>query len=105
MKVYDESTLVEISDPDLSAGYVYDGLFVTGYTEERYEVIEKTVTDTRPDGLRQLVPAEPITEPCKYYHKYTEEELAEQAKPDGVEERLTALEDELSATKILLGVE
>lgn len=89
MKTYDESTLVEIFDPDLSAGYVYDGLFVTGYTEERYEIMPGTVTDARPDGLRRLVPAEPITEPCKYYHKYTEEELAAQQAAKTVDEKIS----------------
>lgn len=88
MKIYDELTKKEIQSPDLSAGYVYDGLHVTGYTEERYEVMPGTVTDARPEGLRQLVPAEPITEPCRYYRKYTEEE-----KITAVSKKL----DELSA--------
>lgn len=76
MKIYDEITLEEITDPDLSAGRLYDGERVTGQTEEHLEVMEGTVTEERPDGLRRLVPAMDITEPCRYYHKYTEEELA-----------------------------
>lgn len=76
MKVYDEITLEEITEPDLETGRVYDGYRVTGRTEERMEVMEGTVTDERPDGLRRLVPATDITEPCRYYHKYTKEELA-----------------------------
>lgn len=78
MKIYDEITREEITDPDLSAGYVYDGYIVTGRTEEHYEVMEGTVTEDRPEGLRRLIPAQDITEPCQWYHKYTEEELTEQ---------------------------
>ena len=105
MKIYDEITKEEIQDPNLSAGYVYDGYIVTGRTEERYEVMGGTITEDRPEGLRILIPAQDITEPCQWYHKYTEEEL-EQQKPSGdMEKRLAALEEELAAAKILLGVE
>ena len=105
MKIYDEITKEEILVPDLALGYVYDGYIVTGRTEERYEVMEGTVTEDRPEGLRRLIPAQDITEPCQWYHKYTEEEL-EQQKPSGdMEKRLAALEEELAAAKILLGVE
>lgn len=105
MKIYDEITREEIQDPDLSAGCVYDGYIVTGRAEEHYEVMEGTVTEDRPEGLRRLIPAQDITEPCQWYHKYTEEEL-EQQKPTGdTEKRLAALEEELAAAKILLGVE
>lgn len=78
MKIYDEITREEITEPDLSAGYVYDGYIVTGHTEERIEVMEGTVTEARPEGLKHRVPAQDITEPCQWYHKYTEEELAAQ---------------------------
>lgn len=78
MKIYDEITREEITEPDLSAGYVYDGVIVTGHTEERIEVMEGTVTEDRPEGLRRLIPAQDITEPCQWYHKYTEEKLTEQ---------------------------
>ena len=105
MKIYDEITREEITDPNLSAGYVYDGVLVTGHTEERIEVMEGTVTEDRPEGLRRLIPAQDITEPCQWYHAYTEEELAQQAQDRTTEERLAALEEELSAAKILLGVE
>lgn len=105
MKIYNEITREEITEPDLSAGYLYDGVIVTGRTEEHYEVMEGTVTEDRPEGLRRLIPAQDITEPCQWYHKYTEEEL-EQQKPSGdMEKRLAALEEELAAAKILLGVE
>lgn len=105
MKIYDEITREEITDPNLSAGYVYDGVIVTGHTEERIEVMEGTVTEDRPEGLRRLIPAQDITEPCQWYHAYAEEELAQQAQDRTTEERLAALEEQLAAAKILLGVE
>ncbi len=105
MKIYDEITREEILVPDLALGYVYDGYIVTGRTEERIEVMESTVTEDRPEGLRRLIPAQDITEPCQWYHTYTEEELAQQEQDRTTEERLAALEEQLAAAKILLGVE
>ena len=69
MKIYDEQTGVEITNPDLSAGYVYDGIKVIGVEPEHYEVMDGT------NGLRKLVPAKNITMPCQYYHTYTQAEL------------------------------
>lgn len=77
MKIYDEITHEEIQSPDLSAGYVYDGTIVTGTTEARYEVMEGTITEDRPDGLRKYIPSEDIVEKCKYFHAYSEEEKEE----------------------------
>lgn len=103
MKTYDEKTGLEIENPDLEKGYVYPGRRKVG-TEER--VLEGTVTERRPEGLRQLVD---VYEDCQYYHECTEDELAAMQppeKPSGdTEARLAALEDELAAAKILLGVE
>lgn len=103
MKTYDEKTGLEIESPDLEAGYVYPGRRKVG-TEER--VLEGTVTERRPEGLRQLVD---VYEDCQYYHEYTEDELAAMQPPEeqsgDTEARLAALEDELAAAKILLGVE
>ena len=104
MKIYDEITNELIENPDLEAGRLYDGVIVVGHEEERIEVMEGTVTAERPAGLRRRIPAHDITEPCQYYHKYTEEELAAM-QPSDTEARLAAVEDELLATKILLGVE
>lgn len=69
MKIYDELTGAEITNPDLSSGYVYDGIKVIGVEPEHYEVMDGT------NGLRKLVPAKNITEPCQYYHAYTQAEL------------------------------
>lgn len=104
MKIYDEATRELITNPDLENGYLYDGVIVVGHEEERIEVMDGTVTAERPDGLRRRIPAQDITEPCQYYHKYTEDELAAM-QPSDTEARLAAVEDELLATKILLGVE
>lgn len=104
MKIYDEITQELLESPDLTAGCLYDGVIVVGHEPERVEVMEGTVTAARPDGLRRIIPAHDITEPCQWYHKYTEAELAAMQPPD-VEKRLAAVEDELQAAKILLGVE
>lgn len=77
MKIYDEITHEEIPDPDLSAGYLYDGTIVTGATEARYEVMEGTISEDRPEGLRKYIPSVDIVEKCKYYHAYSEEEKEE----------------------------
>lgn len=93
MKIYDEITKEEIDLPDLSAGYVYNGVTVTGRMEGRIEVLDGTVTEERPDGLRRLIPAQDITEPCQWYHTYTGEELAaQQEQPTDLDSRITALE-------------
>lgn len=81
MKIYDEITREELTDPDLSAGRLYDGEIVTGRTEEHLEVMDGTVTEDRPEGLRRLVPAAEITEACRFYHQYTAGELAAMAHP------------------------
>lgn len=107
--VYDEITKEEIVSPNLEDGCLYDGVIVVGHEPERVEVMEGTVTAARPDGLRRIIPAHDITEPCQWYHKYTEGELAAMKLPDpessDMEKRLVAVEDELQAAKILLGVE
>lgn len=104
LKIYDETTGLEVTEPDLTAGCLYSEVRITGYEDAYTEVVAQTVTAERPEGLRRTVPARPITETCQWYHTYTQEELA--ARQDGsVDERLDALEDQLSATKILLGVE
>lgn len=74
LKIYDEITKEEIQDPDLENGYLYNGQIQVGETEETYEVMEGTISERNPEGLKRLVPAMPIYEDCQYYHKYTEEE-------------------------------
>lgn len=76
MKTYDENTGREVENPDLEAGYVYPGRRKVG-TEEK--VLEGTVTERRPEGLRHLVD---VYEDCQYYHEYTEDELAAMQPPE-----------------------
>ena len=83
MKIYDERTGAELTTPDLEAGYVYDGVRVVGTEPAHYEVMQGT------DGLRRLVPARDITEPCQYYHAYTQAELNQ---PPTESQRLDAAE-------------
>ena len=92
MDIYDEITGQKITDPDLSAGYLYDGVIVTGRVEEHIQVMEGTVTADRPDGLRRLVPARDITEPCRWYHTYTEED-----KQAAVSDKLSELSSACNA--------
>lgn len=73
MKIYDEITHEELTNPDLENGCLYDGTIVTGYTEPYEKVLEGTVDDDHPNGFKTLVPAQPIIEECQYYHTYTEE--------------------------------
>ncbi len=94
MTIYDEQSKQPVEAPDLSAGYVYEGVIVTGRTEESVEVMAGTVTPERPEGLRRRVPARDITEPCLWYHRYTQEELAAMQPAGGDED---AVWDELAA--------
>lgn len=68
MKIYNEITKEEIFDPDLDAGYLYDGTIVTGQTEERIEILPGS-------KFRHVIPAEDIVESCQWYHKYDETDL------------------------------
>lgn len=85
MKIYDETTRQPVESPDLSAGNVYDGVLVTGYTQAHAEILPGTVTEKRPAGLRRWAPAQEITEPCQWYHRYTEAELARMKHPSALD--------------------
>lgn len=85
MKIYDETTKKEVTNPDLSAGYLYEGTIVTGHVEESKEVMSGTITDKYPMGWRQVIPAHDILEKCMYYHTYTESDK-EQAISEKIEE-------------------
>lgn len=69
MKIYDDSTNLEIQDPDLSAGFIYEGYIVTG---KETVIMEGSITDIVPDGLRT---EKEIKEKCQYYHAYTQGEI------------------------------
>ena len=75
MKIYDEITKEELTAPDESKGYLYDSQIKTGMTEDTYEVMEGTVTEDCPNGLRRLIPGHAVFEACQFYHTYTDEEI------------------------------
>ena len=93
MKTYDERTLAEIENPNISAGYTYPSRRQTG-TEHR------THTGTEglypPNGLQYEVP---IYEDCELYHAYTEED--KQAAMNAKIEELSAA----SSKAILAGMD
>lgn len=99
MKIYDEITKKELTAPDESKGYLYDSQIKTGMTEDTYEVMEGTVTEDCPNGLRRLIPGHAVFEACQFYHTYTDEEIkrmeeqaaAEQAAKDR-EERIARID-------------
>lgn len=75
MKIYDEITKKELTAPDESKGYLYESQIKTGMTEDTYEVMEGTVTEDCPNGLRRLIPGHAVFEACQFYHTYTDEEI------------------------------
>lgn len=99
MKIYDEITKEELTAPDESKGYLYESQIKTGMTEDTYEVMEGTVTEDCPNGLRRLIPGHAVYEACQFYHTYTDEEIkrmeeqaaAEQAVKDR-EERIARID-------------
>lgn len=99
MKIYDEITKEELTAPDESKGYLYESQIKTGMTEDTYEVMEGTVTEDCPNGLRRLIPGHAVFEACQFYHTYTDEEIkrmeeqaaAEQAAKDR-EERISRID-------------
>ena len=76
MKIYDEITKKEItSEIDASKGYTYRDKIVTGHVDDTYEIMEDSVSEDWPDGMKRIIPGYDTYEDCLYYHAYTEEEL------------------------------
>ena len=75
LNTYDEITHELIENPDLELGHVYMGTIITGYTEEKIEVMGGTVTEEDSEGLRERIPPSAIEEECWLYHTYTDLEL------------------------------
>ena len=103
MKIYDEITKEELTAPDESKGYLYESQIKTGMTEDTYEVMEGTVTEDCPNGLRRLIPGHAVYEACQFYHTYTDEEIkrmeeqAAAAKADKEREERIARIDSIDA--------
>lgn len=100
MKIYDEITNEELTSPNLAAGYLYTSRRVIGHTEESYEIMEGTVTEKCPGGLRRLIPAHNIYEDCQFYHAYTDAEIAERNKPT-LDDRITTVEAQATYTAMM----
>lgn len=66
MKTYDDSTNLEVQNPDLTKGYVYSGRKRIG-TEK--VLLNGTVDSEHPTGFFHEVPK---YEECQYYHAYTQ---------------------------------
>ena len=96
MKIFDEKTKLEMENPDLEKGYLYDGSYISGYTSEKIVIMEGT------ENLRRLIPKTPIYEKCQYYHEYTEEELHPVYRPSE-EERLKAIEAAIAELAEMVG--
>ncbi len=107
MKIYDEALENVLENPDLEKGYTKPVRRFVEHHEAtelafHYEVMEGTVTEECPDGLRQEVVDTPARaawdeyEDVLVYMPYTEEELAERNKPT-TEERITAVEQRADA--------
>lgn len=111
MKIYDEITKEELTAPDESKGYLYDSQIKTGMTEDTYEVMEGTVTEDCPNGLRRLIPGHAVFEACQFYHTYTDEEIkrmeeqaaAEQAAKDRDERiaRIDSIDAQVTYTAMM----
>lgn len=111
MKIYDEITKEELTAPDESKGYLYESQIKTGMTEDAYEVMEGTVTEDCPNGLRRLIPGHAVLEVCQFYHTYTDEEIkrmeeqaaAEQAAKDREERigRIDSIDAQVTYTAMM----
>ena len=100
MKIYDETTKEELTEEscDLEKGYLYDGQMKTGHVEVTYKVMEDSVSDLWPEGMREEIPAHDTYEDCQYYHTYTEEEL--ESRKQAEKERVAAEEREMNISRI-----
>lgn len=100
MKIYDEITHEQLESPDLEKGYTYPGQKYLG--TERV-TLKGTVERYPPGGLEY---DKPVYEDCLFFHPWEPgEKPGTDPQPSDVETRLANLEEQLTATKILLGVE
>ncbi len=101
MKIYDEITKEELQESscDLSKGYIYTGQIVTEHVEESYEIMEDSISEDWPNGMKQIIPAHDKYEDCKYYHAYTEKEL--KSKEEADKKATEAIEREANIDRIM----
>lgn len=98
MKIYDELTNEELTSPDLTAGYLYTARRVSGHVPDTEEILEKTITEDNPAGLKHIISGYDVYEDCQLYHRYTVAELAERQQAE-IEASTIVLDD---ATKLSL---
>ncbi len=100
MKIYDETTKEELTEEscDLEKGYLYDGQMKTGHVDVTYRIMDDSVSELWPEGMREEIPAHDTYESCKYYHTYTEGEL--EARKQAEAERAAAEERETNISRI-----
>lgn len=96
MKIYDEITKKELTAPDESKGYLYDSQIKTGMTEDTYEVMEGTVTEDCPNGLRRLIPGHAVFEAFQFYHTYTDEEIKRMEEQKAAEQAAKEREERIA---------
>lgn len=70
MRILDENTRQEVTNPDLAAGYLYEGDYVA---PEAYEQMEREALPALPDGAFERV---------YYYHVWTPEEIAQREQDE-----------------------
>ena len=96
MRIFDETLTMELTDPDLEKGQLSPARLLVAHHPAveavvHYEVMEGTVTDDCPDGLRREVVDTPAAEAwdeyedVQMYIPYTEAELTERAEKAAAE--------------------
>lgn len=90
--IYDEFTNEPVENPDLTIGKIYSEQKLIKHIDEQIVVLEGTICEETPEGLRTIVPAQDITETVQKYHKYTIDELVQQQKRE-IEQKIIQLDD------------
>lgn len=104
MKIYDETLTTKLESPNLTLGHLEPARRFVAHHDAveqqfHYEVMERTVTDERPEGLRSEVEDVAATdawdeyEDCQKYVPYTEAELADMAAKKQAEEAEKAAQE------------
>lgn len=102
MKIYDELTGVELTAPDLGAGYLYPDRRLVAH-HDAVEEVSHLEPMPGTDGLRWKVVDTPASEAwdeyeaCLYYHPYTEDELAAMQPPSEPDTPATDIWAEMAA--------
>ena len=71
---------------------------MSGHVPDTEEILEKTITEDNPAGLKHIISGYDLYEDCQLYHRYTVAELAERQQAE-IEASTIVLDD---ATKLSL---